>query len=80
MEAGLLLQYTVIALAVLLSAAYVARRQFPAAIRKLRVLVAVPMVREGKPRWMQRLGRAVAPPTQGAGGDCGACNGCGPTG
>ena len=79
MEAGLLLQYTVIALAVLLSAAYVARRQFPAAVRKLRVLVAVPMVREGKPRWMQRLGRAVAPPMQGTAGSCGGCNGCGPS-
>ncbi|MGQ4659638.1 DUF6587 family protein [Lysobacter sp. F6437] len=78
MEAGLLLQYTVIALAVVFSAAYVARRQFPAAVRRLRVLVAVPMVREGKPRWMQRLGRAVAPPVRGADGSCGTCDGCGP--
>ncbi|MGH8073228.1 MAG: DUF6587 family protein [Lysobacter sp.] len=78
MEAGLLLQYTVIALAVLASAVYVARRQFPAVVRKLRVLVAVPMVREGKPRWLQRLGRAVAPPVRGDNGSCGTCNGCGP--
>lgn len=79
MEAGLLVQYTVIALAVVLSAAYVARRQFPAAVRRLRVVLAVPMVRDGKPRWLQRLGRAVAPPARGAVDGCGSCNGCGPT-
>ena len=79
METGLLVQYTVIALAVVLSAVYVARRQFPAAVRRLRVLVALPMVRDGKPRWLQRLGRTIAPPAQGAAGSCGGCNGCGPT-
>ena len=79
MDASLLVQYTVIALAVVLSAAYVARRQFPAAVRTLRLMFAIPMVRVGMPRWMQRLGRTIAPPTQSAGGDCGACNGCGPT-
>ena len=41
MEAGLIVQYTVIALAVVFSAAYVARRQFPAAVRKLRIALAV---------------------------------------
>ena len=79
MEAGLLIQYTVITLAVVLSTGYVARRQFPAAVRRLRVVLAVPMVRDDKPRWLQRLGRAVAPPTRGAAGGCGGCNGCGPT-
>ncbi|GAB2612447.1 DUF6587 family protein [Novilysobacter erysipheiresistens] len=79
METGLLVQYTVIALAVVLSAAYVARRQFPAAVRRLRVALAVPMVREGQPRWLQRLGRTIAPPSNGAAGSCGGCNGCGPT-
>jgi hypothetical protein len=77
-DAGLLVQYLVIALAVVSSAAYVARRQFPAAVRRLRVVLAVPMVRDGKPRWLQRLGRVVAPPVRGDSGSCGTCNGCGP--
>ncbi|MGH8086563.1 MAG: DUF6587 family protein [Lysobacter sp.] len=79
MDAGLLVQYTVIALAVVLSAAYVARRQFPAAVRRLRVALALPMVRDGQPRWVQRLGHTIAPPPQGAAGSCGGCNGCGPS-
>jgi len=77
MSDGLFAQYGVIALAVLASVAYVARRQFPAAVRRMRILLAVPLVREGRAPWVQRLGRAIAPPGQGPGNGCGGCDGCG---
>jgi hypothetical protein len=76
MDAGLLAQYIVIALAVVVSAGFVAKRQFPQGVRRLRVACAVPLVREGRPAWMRRLGRWLAPVPTGSGGDCGGCNGC----
>ncbi len=79
MDAGLLLQYVVIALAVLVSVVFVARRQFPNAVRRLCVALAVPMVREGRPEWLRRLGRRIAPPVQSGDASCGGCNSCGPT-
>ena len=79
MDAALVAQYTVIAVAVLASAVFVARRQFPGAVRRLRVALAVPMVREGKPEWLRRLGRRIAPPVQSGDASCGGCNSCGPT-
>lgn len=78
MAAGLLAQYAVIALAVLGSAIFVARRQFPGAVRRLRIALALPMLRERRPAWMRRLGRATAPPPTPADPSCGGCNGCGP--
>jgi hypothetical protein len=77
MSGGLFAQYAVVALAVLVSVGYVARRQFPAAVRRMRILVAVPLVREGRAPWVQRLGRAIAPPGQGPGSGCDGCGGCG---
>lgn len=76
MDAGLALQYVVVALVVLLAAWMFARRQFPATTRRLRIALAVPLVREGRPGWMRALGRRVAPPGSVRGGSCGACNGC----
>jgi hypothetical protein len=77
MHAWLLAQYLVIALAVVVSAVYVARRQFPQGVRRLRLACAVPLVREGRPPWMRRIGHWLAPvPKGGSGGDCGGCNGC----
>lgn len=76
MSTSLLLQYVVIALAVTLSAWVVAKKQFPGSVRKLRVSLALPLLREGKPSWMRALGRWLAPPGSG-GGSCGGCNGCG---
>ena len=77
MQASLLAQYVVIALAVVVSAGYVARRQFPQGVRRLRLACAVPLVREGRPDWMRRIGRWLAPvPVGGSGSDCGGCNGC----
>ncbi|MCF7220778.1 hypothetical protein L3V18_03095 [Lysobacter sp. TLK-CK17T] len=78
METGLLLQYLLIALAVVASAAYVLNRQLPAFTRRLRVACAVPMVRERRPGWMRALGRWIAPRATGAAGACGGCDGCGP--
>ena len=77
MEASLLLQYLVVALAVLASAAVVMRKQFPNATRKLRIALALPLLREGRPAWLRALARKIAPPGQGGGKDCGGCNGCG---
>jgi len=75
MGAGLLAQYVLIALAVLASAGFIARRQFPAGMRRLRIACAVPLVREGRAPWLQRIGRSLAPPPASA-KTCGSCNGC----
>jgi hypothetical protein len=77
MDASLLLQYLIVALAVLVSAAVVMRKQFPNATRKLRIALALPLLREGRPAWLRALARRIAPPGQGGGKDCGGCNGCG---
>ena len=53
MDAGLLAQYAVIALAVLASAVVVMRKQFPNATRRLRIAIALPLMREGSPAWMK---------------------------
>jgi hypothetical protein len=77
MTAGLFAQYLVIALAVLASAVVVMRRQFPNATRRLRIAIALPLLREGRPTWLRALAKRIAPPGQGGGKDCGGCNGCG---
>lgn len=80
MAAGLLAQYLVIALAVLLSAAYVVRRQLPGPVRRLRIACAVLLVRDGRPAWMQGIGRWIAPAVATGGDACGTgCSGCGPS-
>ncbi|RNF86463.1 DUF6587 family protein [Montanilutibacter psychrotolerans] len=79
MDAGLLAQYAVIALAVLASVAFVFKRQFPGATRRLRIACALPLLREGRADWLRRLGRRIAPPSLLSGDDgCGGCNSCGP--
>lgn len=78
MSAFLLLQYAVIALAVLVSAAVVAKKQFPHATRRLRIACALPLVREDKPGWLRALGRRIAPPASlTSAGACGGCDSCG---
>ena len=76
MDAGLLVQYLVIALAVLASVAVVMRKQFPNATRRLRIALALPLLREGKPEWMKSLGRAIAPTPKAGGPNCGGCDNC----
>ncbi|MCL1633872.1 hypothetical protein M2650_04335 [Luteimonas sp. SX5] len=78
MSASLLLQYAVIGLAVAVSAAFVAKKQFPNATRRLRMACALPLVREGRPDWVRAMGRWIAPPASLIGaGACGGCDSCG---
>lgn len=79
MEPVLVLQYVVIALAALASAWVVATKQFPNAMRRLRIALAVPLVRDGRPGWMRRLGRRIAPAALPDAGACGGCSSCGPS-
>ena len=79
MDASLWIQYLIIALAVLVSAWVVAKKQFPGSVRKLRVAIALPLLREGSSAWMQSLGRWVSPVKQSSSGACGGCDNCGPT-
>lgn len=76
MEAGLALQYAVVAALVGVSAWMVLRRQFPRAARRLRIAVAIRMVRDGRPGWLRALGRRIAPPALAGDNACGGCNGC----
>ena len=77
---GLALQYLVIALAVMASLGFVVQQRFPQGVRRLRIALAVPLVREGRNRWQQRLGHWLAPVPRTAGDGCGGCNNCGPSG
>jgi len=80
MDTGLLLQYVLIALAVLASAGYVAHRQWPGPVRRLRVACALLLIRDVRGSWLRAVGRWIAPAVQDGGDACGSgCNGCGPT-
>ena len=46
-------------------------------MRRLRIALAVPLVREGRPRWLRALGRRIAPAASVGDGSCGGCNSCG---
>ncbi|MBB1471633.1 MULTISPECIES: DUF6587 family protein [unclassified Luteimonas] len=78
MGIGLAVQYGVVALVVLLAAWMALRRQFPGTTRRLRIAVALPLVRDGRPPWMRRLGLRIAPAGSGSGTSCGggSCGGC----
>lgn len=76
MDNGLLAQYVVIALAVLASVVIVMQKQFPKATRKLRIAVALPLLREERTGWIKSLGRLVAPAPRASGKDCGGCDSC----
>ncbi len=80
MDLPLWLQYLVIAVVVLVALWMFLRRQFPGTVRRLRVALAAPLVRDGRPAWMRALGRHIAPVARGAGSACGGCNGCGEDG
>ncbi|KAF1708030.1 DUF6587 family protein [Pseudoxanthomonas sacheonensis] len=79
MSAWLLLQYVIIALAVLLSVWVVAKKQFPGSVRRLRVSLALPLLREGKPAWMRAIGLRISPVNQVGDSACGGCDNCGPS-
>ncbi|MFT3898511.1 MAG: hypothetical protein QM719_12625 [Thermomonas sp.] len=71
------LQYIVIALVVFASFVVVMRKQFPNATRRLRIALALPLLREGAPGWLKPVGRAIAPPARVAGKGCDGCDNCG---
>ena len=82
MDASLALQYAIIAVLVVASAWVVLKKQFPGPLRKMRIALALPLLREGRANWQQALGRWIAPAgslVNGriAGKDCGGCDGCG---
>lgn len=79
MDAGLLVQYLIIAVAVLVSAWVVLKKQAPGTVRKLRGALALALLKPGRGAWLQALGRKIAPPATGGGGACGGCDSCGPT-
>ena len=76
MDAGLLAQYLVIALAVLASVAVVMRKQFPNATRTLRIAIALPLLREGRAGWVRSVGKAIAPAPKAGGPNCAGCDNC----
>ena len=76
MSAGLLLQYAVVALAAAASVLVVLHKRFPNTARRLRVALALPLLRAGRPGWMRAIGRWLAPPPA-SGKDCGGCDSCG---
>ena len=76
MDTSLFLQYMVIAVAVIASAAFVFRSRFPRAARAFRLRVAAWLLRANRPGWLQQMGRRLAPAATASAG-CGGCNGCG---
>ena len=72
LELPLSLQYALVAAIVALALWMFLRRQFPGAVRRCRVALAAPLVRDGRPAWMRALARRIAPPARGG------CDSCGP--
>lgn len=77
MSMPLALQYAVIGIVVMLAALFVWKSRFPRSWRATRITLAIPMLREGRPAWLQSIGRWIAPASALASGECGGCNGCG---
>ena len=73
MDAGLLVQYALVGLAVAASAAYVVATRFPEAVRRVRGRLALGLVDSGRPA-LARVGRRIAPAPLTPG--CGGCSGC----
>ena len=76
MGVGMLLQYALVVLIVAASIVVVMRKQFPGATRRLRIAMAVPMLRVHSPGILKKIGRWIAPEPAAGGKDCGSCNGC----
>ena len=77
---SLTLQYAAIAVAVIASAWVVLNKQFPAFARRLRIAIALPLVREGRPAWLRRLAKRIAPAPRSGADACRGCNSCDPGG
>lgn len=72
-----MLQEAIVGVLVLGAAAFVLHDRAPRLSRRLRVAIAVPLIRGGRPAWMKRVGRWIAPPRLASNG-CGGCTGCEP--
>ena len=74
------LQYAIVGAVVAVALWIFAKKQLPGPLRRARLAIAAPLVRDGRPAWMRSLARRIAPPSGGAGGlACGGCdNDCGP--
>lgn len=73
------LQYLLLAVALGWSVAYIVQRQFPSALRALRVRLALRLLSASRPPWQKSLGRRLAPPPSMAvacavGAGCGGCD------
>lgn len=80
MTASLAIQYAIVAVAVLLSAWVVAVKQFPHAMRRARIAIAMPLLRDARPAWMRWIARRIAPASSvPSGSACGGCDSCGPS-
>ena len=75
-QLSLALQYVVIAIAVLISGWVVFRKQAPDAARRMRIALALPMVREGRPLWLRAIGRRMAPTPKTGTDGCAGCGSC----
>ena len=76
MQAWLIIQYAVIVVAVVVSAAYVFRSQCPRAARALRLRTAAWLLRPQRVQWLQSLGRRLAPATTVGQASCNGCSSC----
>ena len=76
MPTGLIMQYLLITLAVCVSLVVVMRKQFPGTTRRLRIALALPLLRDGAPAGLKKIGRWIAPQPLAGRKDCGGCNGC----
>ena len=55
MDTGLLIQYLIIAVAVLVSAWVVLKKQFPGTVRTLRGALALALLKPGRAAWLQGM-------------------------
>lgn len=78
MDTGLLLQYLLIALAVVISGWVVLKKQFPGFVRRVRGALALWLVKPQRSARLQAWGRKLAPAPSSGGGACGGCDSCGP--
>nr|WP_162309763.1 DUF6587 family protein [Pseudoxanthomonas broegbernensis] len=79
MDLPLPLQYALVGAVVVLALWIFAKKQLPGPLRRGRIALAAPLVREGRPAWMRALARRIAPAGTGPGASaCGGCDGCGP--
>jgi hypothetical protein len=76
MDAALLAQYVLVALAVVGSVAFVVRRQFPGTLRKARLACALRLRRHPEGSLAHRLGTRLAPAGTPVADGCGGCDAC----